>query len=202
MDVDVAAAVAVVDTVDEGLELEVWVIKFEAEEVLWLVHKCQQFCWNCQLIWETYLGGDKVVTDQLQVAIVCPSGSVVVHQSCELKMVVGSGGVVGDGSGKELVVTVSVNKMLCPSELVVGVIKTSLQTVVKVARVTSTVEGGETIVVVISIVCVVDVKLAGVSNMSGMVAVTVVLPVIEIDVSVIFETPVPGMAPLQTTTIM
>jgi hypothetical protein len=119
------------------------------------------------LIWETYPGGDNVVTD--------------------------GGGVVGDGSGKELVVTVSVKKMLCPSELVVGVIKTSLQTVVKVARVTSTVKGEE---------AVVEVKLVDVSNISGMVAVTVVLPVIEIDVSVIVDTPVPGTAPLQTATIM
>lgn len=43
---DVVVVVAVVDAVEEGLELEVWVIKFEAEEVLWLVHKCQQFSWN------------------------------------------------------------------------------------------------------------------------------------------------------------
>ena len=136
------------------------------------------------------------MTDQLQVTIVSPSGSVVVHQSCELKIVVGSGGVMGDGSGKELVVIVSVKKMLCPSELVVGVTKTSLQTVVKVARVTSTVEGEEVILVVV------EVKLVDVSKISGMVAVTVVLPVIEIDVSVIVETPVPDMAPLQTATIM
>ena len=108
-------------------------------------------------------------------------------------MVTDGGGVVGDGAGKELVVTVSVKKMLCPSELVVGVIKTSLQTVVKVARVTSTVKGEE---------AVVEVKLVDVSNISGMVAVTVVLPVIEIDVSVIVDTPVPGTAPLQTATIM
>ena len=136
------------------------------------------------------------MTDQLQVTIVSPSGSVVVHQSCELKIVVGSGGVMGDGSGKELVVIVSVKKMLCPSELVVGVTKTSLQTVVKVARVTSTVEGEEVILVVV------EVKLVDGSKISGMVAVTVVLPVIEIDVSVIVETPVPDMAPLQTATIM
>jgi hypothetical protein len=48
---------------------------------------------------------------------------------------------------------------------------------------------------------VVEVKLAGGSNVSGMVVVTVVLPVIEIDVSVIVETSVPGMAPLQPATI-
>jgi len=81
------------------------------------------------------------------------------------------------------------------------VIKTSLHTVVSVARVTSTVEGGEAIFVVISVVSVVEVKLAGGSNVSGMVVVTVVLPVIEIDVSVIVETSVPGMAPLQPATI-
>jgi hypothetical protein len=186
---DVVVVIAAMDAVEGGLVLEVWVIKFEAEEVLGLVHKCQQFPWECRLIWETYPGEDNIVTDQLQVTIVCPSGSVVVHQSCELKIVVESGGVVGDGSGKELVVIVSVKKMLCPSELVVGVTKTSLQTVVMVARVTSTVEGEEAIFVVISVVDVVE-------DISGMVAVTVVLPVIEIDVSVIVEMPVPGVAPL------
>jgi hypothetical protein len=116
--------------------------------------------------------------------------------------VVGSDIVVGDGSGKELVVTVSVKKMLCPRELVVGVTKTSLQTVVRVARVTSTVEGEEAVSVFMSFVYVVEVKLVGASNTSGMVVVTVVLPVIEVDVSVIVETPVSGEAPLQTTIIM
>jgi hypothetical protein len=153
------------------------------------------------LIWETYPGKDNVVTDQLQVTEVPPCASVVVSQSCVLNIVVGGGNVVGDGSGKELVVIVSVKVILCPSELVVGVIKTSLHTVVSVARVTSTVEGEEAIFVVISVVSVVEVKLAGGSNVSGMVVVTVVLPVIEIDVSVIVETSVPGMAPLQPATI-
>ena len=142
------------------------------------------------------------MTDQLQVTKVSPRGSVLVNQSCELTVVVVGGSVVGDGSGKELVVTVSVKVMLCPSELVVGVTKTSLHTVVNVALVTSTVEGDEAIFVVISIVSMVEVRLGGVSNISGMVVVTVVWPVIEIDVSVIVETPVPGMAPLQTATIM
>ena len=109
---------------------------------------------------------------------------------------------MGDGSGKELVVTVSDRKMLCPRELVVGVTKISLQTVVSVARVTSAVNGEEAVIVVISLVRVVEVKLIGVSKISGMVAVIVVLPGIENDMSVIIDTPARSMAPLQTAIIM
>ena len=39
--------IAVVDAVEETLEPEVWVIKFEVEEALWLVHTCQQFSCEC-----------------------------------------------------------------------------------------------------------------------------------------------------------
>lgn len=44
--VAVALAIAVVDAVEERLELEVWAIKFEAEEVLWLVHNVNSFLGN------------------------------------------------------------------------------------------------------------------------------------------------------------
>ena len=42
----VAVAIAVVDAVEERLELEVWVIKFEAEEILWLVLNVNSFLGN------------------------------------------------------------------------------------------------------------------------------------------------------------
>jgi hypothetical protein len=43
----VDVAIAVVDTVGETLESEVWVIKIEVEEVLWLVHTCQPLSCEC-----------------------------------------------------------------------------------------------------------------------------------------------------------
>jgi hypothetical protein len=45
--VDVDVAIAVVDAVEDTFELEVWVIKFEVEEVLWLVHTCQPLSREC-----------------------------------------------------------------------------------------------------------------------------------------------------------
>ena len=40
-------AIVVVDAVEDTLEPEVWVIKFEVEEVLWLVHTCQPLSREC-----------------------------------------------------------------------------------------------------------------------------------------------------------
>ncbi len=79
---------------------------------------------------ETYAGGI-VVTDQLHVIIVSPRESVVVHQAWELKIVTAGCGV-GNDTGKEVVVMVSVTSIVCPRAFVVGMISISLQIVVMV----------------------------------------------------------------------